>query len=303
VSRPFRFGVQHTHGSREEWQAFARKAEDLGFSTLVVQDHFGPQLAPLPSLMSAAAATSRIRLGTLLLDNDFRHPAAMVKEAASVDVLSDGRLELGLGAGWLEADYAQTGIPFESPAVRFARLREAVAITRAFFAGEPVTFHGEHYRIEGLDPSPRPVQQPGPPLLIGGRQRQLLSFAAREADIVSVSMIHPRVEGAPPPPTFAEKVEWVRAAAGDRFADIEIHANASNTEITDDRRDALARLTERLGVSEDVALQQPANLVGSVDAVCAQLEELRERTHVSYVVVQHRVMDAFAPVVARLEGR
>ncbi len=303
MTRPFRFGVQHTNGSLTEWQDFARRAEDLGFSTLVVQDHFGPQLAPLPSLMAAAAVTSRIRLGTLLLDNDFRHPAAMVKEAASVDVLSEGRLELGLGAGWLLADYEQTGIPFEEPRIRFARLRETVQIVKTFFAGEPVTFHGEHYRIEGLDASPRPAQRPGPPLLIGGRRKGMLSFAAREADIVSISMLDPRGEDDPPPPTFAEKVEWVRGAAGDRFDAIEIHANASNAEITDDRRGALERLSQRFKMPDEQLLQQPANLVGSVDAVVEQLQELREHSHVSYIVVQHRVMESFAPVVARLEGR
>src|SRR5262249_41894102 len=158
----------------EDWQAVARKAEGLGFATLVAQDHFGKQFAPLPALAAAASVTSRIRLATIVLDNDFRHPAALLKEVATVDVLSGNRFELGLGAGWLEADYAQTGIPFGSPAERIERLEETVQIYKAFFSqqSESVTFLGQHYQIEGLEAFPRVRARP--PLMLGGRQKRML---------------------------------------------------------------------------------------------------------------------------------
>lgn len=300
MKRAFRFGVQNTGSTLAEWQEFARKAEDLGYSTLVVQDHFGPQLAPLPALLAAAAVTKRLRLAAIVLNNDFRHPAVAAKEAASVDVLSGGRLELGLGAGWLLPDYQKTGISFDPPALRMGRLREAVHIVKAFFTEESVTFHGRYYRVQGLDASPRVTQQPHPPLMIGGRQRAMLSFAAREADIVSISMLDRRQPGMPPPPSFAEKVAWVREAAGERYPAIEIQANCGNVEVTDDRQGALERIAARLQSTPEQLLRSPATLVGSVDAIVEQIEAWRENCGLTYFNVQSRVMEAFAPVVARL---
>jgi probable F420-dependent oxidoreductase len=198
-------------------QRLARRAEDVGFSTLVVQDHVDRQLAPLPALVAAAAVTSTLRLGTVVLNNALRHPAILAKEAATVDVLSNGRLELGLGAGWLLADYQQTGLSFDAPGERLARLAETGQICKAFFTEASVTLHGKYYQIKGLDAFPRPTQQPHPPIMIGGRQRRLLSLAARQANIVSISMLDPRGSGLPPPPTYAEKVRWVRAAAESRY--------------------------------------------------------------------------------------
>src|SRR5437867_2749598 len=191
MTRPFRFGINHVTLDRAEWLDTARKAEALGYDTLIAQDHFGQQLAPLPALVAAAAVTTRLRLATIVLDNDFRHPAALAKEAATVDVLSNGRLELGLGAGWLQADYAKTGLPFNSAPQRLARLQETVQICKAFFGteGDSVTFAGKYYRVDNLDAVPRAVQQPRPPLMIGGGQQRMLSFAAREADIVSISLL------------------------------------------------------------------------------------------------------------------
>lgn len=301
--RPFRFGVNNSYGSLSAWQSVARKAEDLGFATFVVQDHLDKQPAPLPALLHAAAATSTIRLGAVVLDNDFRHPALLAKEAATVDVFSNGRLELGLGAGWLTADYEQAGLSFDAPATRMARLAETVQICKAFFTDEVVTFRGTHYTITALDAYPRVAQTPRPPIMIGGRQRRLLTFAAREADIVGISLLDRRGPGLPPPPTFAEKVGWVRAAAGSRYDAIELHVNASHVEVTDNRRAALERIAAQRQVSVDEVLQTPATLVGSVDAIVEQLYAWRERCDVSYVVVPARVMEAFAPVVAWLAGR
>ncbi len=305
MKRPFRFGVNNTgEASLAAWQAYARKAEDLGFSTLIMQDHFGGQLAPFAALAAAAAVTTRIRLGTIVLDNDFRHPAFVAQEAATVDVLSNGRMELGLGAGWLQADYDKLGKTFDAPAVRMARFREAVAIVKAYFSEEKaVTFHGNHYTVTDLDTTPKAVQQPRPPLFIGGRQKGMLSFAAREADIVSLSMLDRRGPDLPKPPTFAEKVGWVRDAAGARFEDIEIHVNSGGLRVTDDQAGAVAEVAERLKIAPEEVLQSPANLIGSVDAIVAQLEAWRETCGLTYVVVPVRSMLDMAPIVARLVGR
>src|SRR5215469_3586650 len=183
VQRPFRFGVSGGRPTRAEWLDLARKADDLGYSTLLLPDHFGRQLAPLPALLAAALATSRLRVGTIVLDNDFRHPAVLAKEAATVHLLTDGRFELGIGAGWMEDDYVRSGLPFDPPGARVARLAEAVAILKAFFTGEgPVTLYGRYYRVQGLKPAPsRRV-----PLLIAGTRRRMLELAAREADIVGL---------------------------------------------------------------------------------------------------------------------
>ncbi len=303
MAHKFRFGVQYTGSSLGEWQDFARKAEDLGFSTLAVQDHFGQQLSPFPLLMAAAAVTTRLRLATIVLDNDFRNPAAMVKEAASVDVLTNGRLELGLGAGWVLADYEKTGLAFGPAGERFERLAETVQICKAFFSQEAVSFQGKHYHVEGLDGFPKPIQKPHPPIMIGGRQKRMLSMAAREADIVGISLLERRAPGSPKPATFAEKVEWVRQAAGSRIEDIELHINASNLEVTDNREAALERIAARLQVTVEEALQSPAVLVGSVDAIVEQMLAWRERFGVSYFVVGRQLMDMAAPIVARLAGQ
>jgi probable F420-dependent oxidoreductase len=278
--QPFRFGVMNFGTSREEWLNFARRAEDLGFATLVVSDHFGKQLAPLPALMAAAAVTSRIRLGSIVLDNDFRHPAALAKEAATIDLLSQGRLEVGLGAGWLAEDYAKTGIPFEPPATRVHKLAEAVQIYKGFFANDTLTFKGQHYQINDLDCAPNAVQQPRPPLMIGGRRKRMLQLAAREADIVSISLL----ERDPNPPSFEQKLQWVREAAGTRLQELILHVNVNHIDAT--------------GAPE----QQPApnRLVGSLDSMCEQLHRWREACGVSYFVVPVRLMDALAPIVQRL---
>jgi probable F420-dependent oxidoreductase len=291
--RAFRFGVNSVTTSAREWQEVARKAEALGYSTLIAQDHFGQQLAPLPALVAAGAVTTTLRLATLVLDNDFRHPAAMAKEAATVDVLTGGRLELGLGAGWLEADYIKTGLPFDPPAVRFERLTEAVQIVKALFSdADSVSFKGKHYQIEGLDVAPRPVQRPRPPIMVGGRQRRMLTFAAREADIVGISLLGNQG------PSFEQKTAWAREAAAER--DVEFHINASVVAITDDPAGAIAAAAERSGRFPEDVRASPATLVGSVDAIVERLEAHRARYGVTYYVVAGRTLDAFAPVVKRL---
>ncbi len=295
MARRFRFGLLYTGGTLEKWREMARKAEDLGFSTIVAQEHFGAQLSPLHSLVAAAAVTSRLRFGTIVLDNDFRHPAMLAKEAATVDVLTGGRLELGLGAGWLASDYETTGIAFDAAPVRMQRLMEAVQICRAFFADDSVTFHGKHYDVSGLEAFPKPVQA-RLPMLIGGRQRRMLSYAAHEADIVSISMLDPRLKDGPPAPAFAEKAAWVREAAG---RPVELHANCFAAEVTDRATEALQRIADRIAATPEQALENPANLVGSVDSIVEQLQGWQERCGLGYISLQPHVMEAFAPVIAR----
>jgi probable F420-dependent oxidoreductase len=298
--RAFRFGINSVATSLQEWQDVARRAEALGYSTLVAQDHFGKQLAPMPALVAAGAVTTRLRLGTLVLDNDFRHPAAVAKESATVDVLTGGRLELGLGAGWLQADYAKTGLPFDPPGVRLERLGEAVQICKALFASvESVTFVGKHYRIENLDASPSVIQKPRPPIMVGGRQRRMLSLAAREADIVGISLLDRPAPGQPPPPTFAQKVAWVREAAGDRWDALELHVNAANIAVTDTPEVAIAEIAARTNQSAAQVMESPGTLVGSVDAIIETLHARREQYGVTYYVLNARNIDIFAPVVAR----
>ena len=302
---PFRFGVNRTGASSlKEWQNYARELEDLGYSSLIMQDHVDRQFAPIPALMAAAAVTTRLRLTTLVLDNDFRHPGVLAKEAATLDLLSDGRLELGLGAGWLQSDYDKLGLSFDAPAARMRRFREAVAIVKGFFEAETaVSYRGEHYNVTELDAWPRPVQRPHPPLMIGGRQKGMLAFAAREADIVSISMLDPRGPGLPPPPTYAEKVAWVREASGERFPAIELHANSGGLQVTDDQAGAVAAVAERLKISPEAVLNTPANLIGSVDAIVEQVQRWRDTCGVSYFVVPGTKMLDMAPIVARLAGR
>jgi probable F420-dependent oxidoreductase len=186
--KPFRFGVQVSQvDSASQWRDKARKLEDLGFSTLFMPDHFGQELAPLPAIAMAAAHTTTLRVGSLVFDNDYKHPAILAKEAATIDLLSDGRLELGIGAGWMRTDYDQLGLPYDPPAVRVDRFEEALQVIKQCFTGEQFTFHGEHYRISDYASWPKPVQQPRPPLLIGGGGKRVLSIAAREADIVGIN--------------------------------------------------------------------------------------------------------------------
>jgi len=301
AQRPFRFGVNFVTTSLSALQEAARKAEAYGYATLIAQDHFGPQFAPVPALVAAGAVTSTLRLATMVLDNDFRHPAVVAKEAASVDVLTGGRLELGLGAGWLQTDYAKSGLPFDAPGVRLTRLAESVAIIKAFLSSsEPVSYAGEHYRVTDLDTQPRPVQQPRPPIMIGGRQRRALSLAAREADIVGISLLDPRGPGAPAAPTFAQKVAWVREAAGDRWDSIELHINGGLVAIGPDARSALDEASQRTGQTVAEVNASPGTLAPSVDAIVEKIQRQREEFGISYYVVQGRFLDTFAPVVARL---
>ncbi|HEY8545031.1 MAG TPA: TIGR03621 family F420-dependent LLM class oxidoreductase [Acidimicrobiales bacterium] len=308
--RPFRFGVQLANArSGAEWAEMARRAEDLGYSTVFVPDHFDDILAPVPALMAAAAATTTLKVAPLVLDNDYKHPVVTAKELATIDLLSDGRLEVGLGAGWMASDYEQSGIPMDEPSVRVDRLEEAVTIIKGLFGEGPVDFEGTHYRISGLDGRPKPVQRPHPPFLIGGGRPRTLRLAAREADIVGVnpSIKSGRTDAAAARDGAAEqtdrKLRWLREAAGDRYDDIEINFLIFACVVTDDRKGTIEAMAPLFGLSPDDVADYPHAWVGSVDQICEHLEAGRERWDASYLVVQGvEAMTAAAPIVARLAG-
>lgn len=306
--RPFRFGVTApTPSGGTDWVERARRVEQLGYSILVVPDHFRDHLAPVPALTAAALATTRLRVGSLVFSNDFRHPAVLAKEAATIDVLSGGRFELGLGGGWLRAEYDQTGIPFDAPGTRIERLEEAVTIIKGLLAGERVTFAGRHYTIADLEGRPTPVQRPHPPIAIGGGGRRTLTLAAREASIVGL-VPRARRDGSGLDMTdlsdaaTREKLEWVRAAAGDRFDSLEIHALIQAVAVGERRTAAADDLASRFKVARDVVLETPYVLLGTIEEICETLWERRERYGISYLTVFERDMEVFAPVVARLAG-
>lgn len=307
--RPFRFGVMAAKArSSAEWAETANKAESLGYSTLVMPDHFGDQLAPIVALSTAAAVTETLRVGTLVFANDFRHPAVLAKETATLDLLSDGRLEVGVGAGWMTEDYSWTGIVHDRPGVRIDRMIEAIAVLRGLWGAEAFSFTGDHYAISEMSGHPKPVQPGGPPIVVGGGGKRVLSTAARLANIVG---INPNVgEGKFGPEAAAsmsadateQKLSWVREAAGDRFDDIEISILKFVTVVTDDRDSVAGKVGGAMGMDAATLLASPHMMVGSAEQIADELVEQRERWQGSYVTVQSDAIETFAPVVAALAG-
>ncbi|MGE3910261.1 MAG: LLM class F420-dependent oxidoreductase [Chloroflexota bacterium] len=307
---PFRFGVNlRTAGSHTEWAEKARKVEALGFSTLLIPDHLADLMPPLLSLVSAAEATTTLRLGTFVLNNDFRHPVVVAREAAAIDLLSDGRLELGIGAGHMRSEYEEAGIPFDPASVRIERLAESVQIISVLLAGETVSLDGRHYQIREHRAYPLPVQQPRPPILIGGNGPKLLSVAAQHADIVSLTGLgFPKGGSAVDVSGFKaasvdERVTWVHAQAGDRFQQLELNALVQRVIVTDDAQGVAADLAAQFAsVSAQDILETPYLLIGTVDEMVAALQARRERWGISYFVTHEPYLDALAPVVAHLAG-
>ncbi len=307
--RPFRFGVMAAKAaSASEWIETAKKAEDLGYSALLMPDHFGDQLSPVAALSTAAAVTQHLRVGTLVFANDFRHPAVLAKDTATVDLLSDGRLEVGLGAGWMTDDYTWTGIPHDRAGRRIDRMIESIEVLRGLWGEGPFSFEGEHYTITEMNGLPKPAQAGGPPIIVGGGGKRVLSTAARLADIVGVN---PNVgEGKVGPEAIAsmsadateEKLGWVRDAAGDRFDDIEISILKFVTVVTDARDAVAEKVAGGMGMDAATLLASPHTLVGSAEEVADELVAQRERWQGSYVTVQSDALESFAPVVAALAG-
>jgi probable F420-dependent oxidoreductase len=309
VHRPFRFGVQASSPPPgTPWPELARRAEGDGWSVLTVADHLDDQYAVIPALQAAADATTTLRIGALVLCNDYRHPAVTAKELATIDVLSGGRLEAGLGAGWMASDYEQAGIPLDPPGVRIDRMIEALDVLDALWGDGPATVHGRHYRITGLDGRPKPRQRPRPPLLIGGGGRRVLTLAGQRADIVGLNLnlasgtIGPDAGRDGTAERTDEKVAWVRAGAGDRFDEIELQVRVHLAVVTDDRAGVAEALAGGFGLTPEQALASPHALAGTVDQLCDDLVARRERWGISYIGVGLDAMDAITPVVARLTG-
>jgi probable F420-dependent oxidoreductase len=316
--KPFRFGTGMipVQGSAD-LADHARKVEALGYSTLGVGDHLSlGGIGPVASMMAFASATSSLRIASTVLTNDLRHPVLLAQEAATIDLLSDGRLELGIGGGWLRTDYDAVGLPFDSPAVRIARLEEAVALIKQLFGEEPVTFAGDFYRVERLNLQPKPRQRPHPPFFIGGGGRRVLALAAREATIVGLD---PKGTAAGTKDAASmtagvvdDLVALVREVAGPRFPDLELHVNILALKITDNRRqgrDDIATLFASMppwmvsnALADEDIPDSPFVLVGSLDQIVEDLQARRERYGISYVSVPSELVDAFSPVVARLAG-
>jgi probable F420-dependent oxidoreductase len=309
LAHKFRFGIQTSRaGSADEWAEKARKIEDRGFSSLFIPDHFGDQYAPLIALAAAGAATKGLRLGTLVLDNDFRHPLVLAKELATLDVLSNGRVEAGIGAGWMATDYAASGMPFDPPGVRIDKLKESIALLKGIWSDRPFSFSGKHYQIANYEGLPKPVQKPRLPLLVGGGGRRVLRLAAREADIVGVNfvlaegMVNPKVAVTGSATATAEKMSWIKDAAGARFDQLELNITVFFTFVTDDRKSMAERIAGGFGMPAGDVLESPHALIGSADQMVDDLQRRREEFGFSYIVFSGDVFDAVAPVVKRLAG-
>jgi probable F420-dependent oxidoreductase len=317
--RPFRFAIVGHAVEAGRWEPFARKAEALGYATLMLGEHVSIGTpGPIAGLMAAAAATTTLRVGSQVFANDLRHPALLAQEAATIDVLSGGRLELGLGSGWLGLDYEALGLPLDPPGVRVSRLSEAVPLIKQLFREEAVTHQGSYYQVRNLNLMPKPLQRPHPPLLIGGGGRRVLSLAAREADIVSLDLLG-TAEGTKDLATgmadaVAQKVAWVRQAAGERFDALEFHVLLQGVVVTTDRLQGAQQVAQAWagmpstvvsnagGWSPEAILASPHVLIGTIEQMVADLQERRERYGISYLTVYADQLEAFSPVVARLAG-
>lgn len=293
------------------WAESARAVQDMGYETLFLPDHFGEQLSPIAAMTAAVAATSRLSVGTLVFDNDYRHPVVLAKEMATIDHLFEGRCEVGIGAGWMRSDYETSGIPMDRPGVRVDRMTEAVAILRGLWSGEPVDHHGEHYTVTGLVGHPAPHTPGGPPLIIAGGAPRMLRFAGANADIVGVNpSIHSgEIDADAARDGLADRMDaklgWVREGAGDRFDDLELNAWVPVVAVTDDAMSVAEMLAPGFGLEGESTpdlLDSPMTLVGTEGQIVERLQERRERWGFSYHVVQNGSAATLAPVVAQLAG-
>ncbi|MFH5208547.1 LLM class F420-dependent oxidoreductase [Antrihabitans spumae] len=320
--RKFRFAAggegNAEEGGARKFIKLAQQAEEYGYDSFMIPDHLGNQVGPIAALGALAVATDKIRLGTAVLANGFRHPAVLAKDAATIDVLSRGRLELGIGAGWMKEEFDKGGITYDKPSVRIEKLDETLTILDVLLRGQECNFEGKHYQIKGLKGSPRPRQGPRPPIAVGGGGPKMLALAAKHADIVSVVPVTTKegkllLSGITMEKTI-ERVDLIRQAAGDRFADIELNWAITTIVITDDREQiaemALQALDKgfppnmevdvKLGV-EDI-LTSPYIAIGTFEEIADQIRNTRAKTTMSYVGVFPTQMDAFAPVIPLLRG-
>ncbi|MBI2705749.1 MAG: TIGR03621 family F420-dependent LLM class oxidoreductase [Actinobacteria bacterium] len=306
----FRFAVELQGPFPDaSWTETAREVEAMGYSTMFVPDHLDEGLGPLAAMAAAAVVTDTLKIGPLVLDCDFRHPAILARELATIDLLSEGRLELGLGAGWKRLDYERSGIKMDEPKVRVDRMIEHATVLKGLFASDsPFSFTGDHYEIADLDGTPLPHQPDGPPILIGGGARRVLRWAGANANIVGINAsVHSgEIDAAAAQDSMAhridEKVRWVREGAGDRFDDLELNAWLAVAEVTDDADSLAALLGAMFEVDPAAVLSSPLNLIGTASQVAERLHERRDRWGYSYHVVPSDKARDFAPIVATLTG-
>jgi probable F420-dependent oxidoreductase len=302
----FRFGVYSAvTPTMAAWRDQARQAEDLGYSSLYISDHLDAQFGPLVAMTVAAEATSTLRVGSLVLNNDLRNPVILAREIATLGLASEGRVDVGFGAGWLASDYDQTGIEFDKPAVRVDRLAESLAVMKSLWSQGEAAFDGKYYSVRDARCDPRPDSPPR--VIVGGGSRRILSVAAQHADIVGVNTSLAAGLNAgdlASQATFDHYdrcLSWMREAAPDRFDSIELQLMAFATRIVPSQR-AAARTATMLGLPGEDALDLPIVLIGTADELCERLLERRKRWGFSNIVVQAEAMESFAPVVAQLAG-
>lgn len=291
------------------WADSVRWVEDAGYSTLFVPDHFNEGLGPIAAMATAAAASTELRIGSLVLAADYRHPVVLARELATIDLLSEGRLELGIGAGWKKEDYVVAGIPMDPPKVRVDRMIEAVAVLQGLFAPGPFSFAGEHFTVTELDGSPKPYRPEGPPLLIGAGAPRMLRYAGAHADIVGVNpSIHSgEIDAAAARDAQVDRIDakvgWVREGAGDRFDDLELNAWLAVANVTDDAAATAELLAPAFEADPVALLDSPMVMLGTIDELAEQVLARRERWGYSYHVIPGDSAVEFAPLVARMTGR
>jgi probable F420-dependent oxidoreductase len=323
MSHPFRFGLQaYAPESGKQWRELARKAESSGFSSFHLADHIigpGPALAAtghpvqtvaaIPAMAVAAEATSTIKVGCRVLCVDYRNPVMLAKEVATLDFFSEGRLELGLGAGWLQGEYEAVGIPFDRAGVRLDRFEEVIGLLRASFAEGELNIDTTHVHAVGFEAVPKPFTKSGPPIMIGGGAQRILTIAGREADIVSLNFNNSSGKlgaegiGSSTAEHTDQKIQWIRNGAGERFDQIEIEIAAYFTVVTPDGAGTRAKMAPMFGMTPEVFAEHPNVLIGSVDEICDRIVERRERFGISYTSFGASVMDSVIPVVERLSGK
>lgn len=313
IVRPFRFGIGASRviGELDQLRELARRSEGSGFSTLTIGDHPSYDRAgPITSMLVAALATSTLRIGSYVLCNDYRHPALLARELATIDQASSGRVELGLGAGWLETDYQAAGLGYDPAKVRIARLTEALQIWSSFFANESVSFVGEHYQLDAFPGYLSAYQQPRPPLLVGGGGRSVLSAAARFADIVAVNdnlgagsrfIERPTLESSTRTAT-QQKIDLIRDVAGSRFDQIELGVLVQKVIVTTDRSTAAQGIAATIHSTPEEVLDSPRYLIGDVREIADLIVQRRSQTGISYIVVVAQDAESFGPVVDILGG-
>ena len=323
MTNPFRFGVQSFNAeSGSDWKEKVQKAESLGYSSFHLADHIigpGPalertnhpiqSLAAIPAMAYAAAVTDTIKIGCRVFCIDYHDPVVLTKEAMTIDLLSGGRLELGLGAGWLADEYKAIGLEMDSPGERISRLEDIIEGIKAYAAEGPLSILNNTINWQEFDGVPKPVQTPHPPIMIGGGSPRILRLAGREADIVSLNfnnragVIGPDGVKTSTAEKTLTKVNWIKQGAGDRFSDIEIEIGAYFTFVMDDAAPLLANFAQMFGLSEDEMSAHPHALFGDVGSICHELERRRDAFGISYVTIGEDAMEAFAPVVSNLAGK